>query len=665
MEKINKKVFYFILLIFLNYVLIPAWLLIRDTKFRILYFIILILFLPFSAVFLRYLLNKTQIKTFEKPEKNFKLKFLLVSLFAFLSQIFLIFQPITFTDEIAYVSEGMYSFTILNNLSHSLFGFSIIVLSYLVLALLLLLFIIFRKINFKKYFEKKNFILYTLITFIVISVIIFILINSYLEVFLSKAFTSKSLDYKLSWLVAGIQIIYYTLPTLFLNLSEFSFRITSLLIFIAAGYFFIKLLQLLNIRRNIFYTLLIFFFIPSFSYFANLAFGTTELIFFTVSISYFLVRYEQHKDQNSLFYFILLSVLMVFFDKKANAFILGLLIFYILKLIIINKFRIREFLQQNKIILYSLLFISILTIPQNLIRSEQFYQTSLNELNPYLDNQESKFLNLSNWLSLFQSTRVLSNLPNQITIPMLILSIFSLFIVIPQILIRKNHQLLLLISIFLGYYIFFTSLIYNGSPRYTVPMLFIFPIFYIYFIKIIILKKPNLANFLNIFTLILSVFVIVFTLFLAYHNYQDRYLPADQLFSYIKQELPNEKFLKTMTPSSYNFYIIKNNLNFNNFDPTIWEKAENQTFDNLYDYMSENNITYFILLLPNYSYDSYYPRKYTTWLDLSNYKDLTSFPILNHSLVNDLYNEKSSKFKKIKEFAFGKNVMFIIKRIDS
>ncbi|MEK6952143.1 MAG: hypothetical protein AABX29_03940, partial [Nanoarchaeota archaeon] len=197
------------------------------------------------------------------------------------------------------------------------------------------------------------------------------------------------------------------------------------------------------------------------------------------------------------------------------------------------------------------------------------------------------------------------------------------------------------------------------------PMLFIFPVFYIYSIKKISIKKPNLNRLLNGFTIILTLFMIIFTLFLAYHNYQDRYLPVDQLFSYIKQELPNEKFLKTMTPSSYNFYIIKNKLNFNNFDPTIWEKAENQTFDNLYDYMLRNNITYIILPLPNPSYDSFYQRGYTTWLDLSNYKDLTAFPILNHSLVNDLYDDKSSKFKKFKEFTFGKNVMFIVKRIDS
>ena len=664
MDSINKKTFCFTLLIFLNYILIPSWLLIKDIKFRILYFAGLILLLIFSALFLKYLLKKTEIKTFEKTEKTFKLKFLIISLFVFLSQILLIFQPITFTDEIAYVSEGMYPFTILNNISNTFLGFSIVILSYILLIILFLIFLMSKKIDFKKYLEKKKFIFFTLVTLTAASIIIFILINSYLEIFISKAFTSKYLDSKLSWLTGGVRIIYYALPTLFLNLNEFSFRITSILMYIASGYFFIKLLQLLRIRRSIFYALLIFFFIPAFSYFANLALGTAELIFFVVSISYFLIRYEEHKDQNSLFCFILLSVLMIFFDKKANAFIFGLLIYYGLKLVIINRFNIKEFLRQNKIILYSLLFIIILTMPQNLIRSEQFYQTSLNELNPYI-NQENTFLNLGNWLSPFQSTRILFNLSNQITIPLLILSIFSALIVLYSVLVRKNYQLLLLISIFLGYYIFFTSLIYNGSPRYTVPMLFIFPLFYIYSIKKISITKPNLNRLLNGFTLILTIFMIIFTLFLAYHNYQDRYLPVDQLFSYIKQELPKEKFLKTMAPSSYNFYIIKNKLDFNNFDPTIWEKAENQTFDNLYGYMLRNNITYVILPLPNPSYDSFYQRGYTTWLDLSNYKDLTAFQILNHSLVNDIYNDESNKFKKIKEFTLGKNVMFIVKRIDS
>lgn len=659
MTSLNKKVVYFTLLLFLNYILIPSYLLIKNTAIRTISFFTLFLLIVLSTFFLKKLLTSVQYQQSQETT-DFNLKFILLAVFVILSQLFLLFQPITFTDEIAYISKGMYPYVILNNLSNSVFHIPIIILSYLFLLILVILFLIFRKINFSEYYNKKHFLLTSIIILSLLSIIIFLITNTFFESFLSKIFTSKSLEDKLSWLTNSVQIIYYLFPYLFFGLNEFSSRILSLISYIASGYFLIKILKLLNIRRYLYPTLLLFFFLPAIFYYGNLTFATTEIILFVISVSYFFLKFEASKDQNSLFYFILLFTLMLFYDKKTNALFLGLFIFFILKFLLINKFNIKQFLEQNKTILLSLIFIILVTIPQNLIKSFSFYQTSLNELNPYLTNTSS-FLNLNNWLSLFQSTRVLLNLPSQLSWVFLILLIPLLLIILHQAFIKKNTNLLYFISIFLGYYIFFTSLIYNGSPRYTIPILFIFPVFYIYSIKFLSLNKPDLKKYFSFVTSLLTLFMVLFTLFLAYHNYQDRYLPIDKAFSYIKQELPNEKFLKTMAPSSYNFYIIKNNLNFNNFDPTIWEKEENQTINNLYGYMNSHNITYIILPLPNYSYDSFYPRKYTTWLDLSNYKDLTAYPILNHSLVDNIYNDKSEKFEKIKEFKLGKNIIFIAK----
>jgi len=657
MVSLNKKLFCFTVLLSLNYLFIPSWLIIRNTVIRTVYFIGLLLLIIFSSFILGRLLKTKEVKP-EQKITRFTLYFLIAAIFVAISQFFLLFQPITFTDEIAYISKGMYPFTVLNQLSNIFLHIPIILVSYLLLILLIMLFFLFKKFLVNKYYFKKKFLL---ISLSIISLILFVILSWYSDSFLSSFFTSKSLIDKLSWLTNGVQLIYYAIPFFFFGLNEFSSRISSLFFYIFSGYFFLKILLLLNLKKHSFYILLLFFFLPEIFYYGNLTFATAEIIFFIITASYFFLKHEKNQDQDSLFYFILLSTLMLFYDKKTNAFFLGILIFFIFKLLLIHKLNIKQFIEQNKTLILSMLFVIFVTLPGNLLKASFFYQTSLNPLNPYL-TQTTSFLNLANWLSLFQSTRIFSNLSNQLNWLFLTVLIPVFIVILYYSFIKKDTDVLYFISIFLGYYIFFTSLVYNGLPRYTVPILFIFPIFYLYSIKKISINRPFLKKTLIIFTILLALFIMLSTLFLAYHNYQDRYLPVNQLFSYIKQELPNEKFLKTMAPSSYNFYIIKNNLNFNNFDPTIWEKAENQTFDNLYEYMHKNNISYFILPLPENSYDSFYQREYTTWLDLSNYKDLTGYPILNHSLVQDLYNDKSPKFKKVKEFNLGKNIIFIINR---
>ena len=227
--------------------------------------------------------------------------------------------------------------------------------------------------------------------------------------------------------------------------------------------------------------------------------------------------------------------------------------------------------------------------------------------------------------------------------------------------IKKEKMNIYFVSFYLGMYLFLTSLFFIGVPRYITIASFIFAIVTAQAIVFAQLR----IKFIKIIGVVFCVFMASSTLYMAYHNIQDRYLPMNELFRYIKNNLPNEKFMKTMAPSPYNFYILKYNLNFNNFDPTVWENSENQTVENLYEYMKNKNISYAFFPMPTPSYvEFFYKSDPSTWLDLWQMQDLKIVPVVNHKVVEDIYYNKTGLFLKTAEFKYGKNTIFITKRVD-
>jgi hypothetical protein len=271
----------------------------------------------------------------------------------------------------------------------------------------------------------------------------------------------------------------------------------------------------------------------------------------------------------------------------------------------------------------------------------------------------SSLLTLQNFIIPSQAVRFAAITPYIISISGTILLIVSLVYAICLIA-KKDRLNISLMLFYASFYIFFTSQRFVGLPRYFAPLSFVFAIIiarFIFFAE----TRTSIAKILAVlFTIVL----VLNTLCLAYYHVNDRYLPADELFSYIKENLPADaKFMKTMAPSPYNFYILKNGLNFNNFDPAVWADSKNQTLENLYVYMKERNITYVFFPMPAPSYDLYFYKPNTaTWLDLWQIEDFKIIELVNHKIVEDMYNSKTTLFTKIAEFRRGRNIIFLAKR---
>jgi hypothetical protein len=184
---------------------------------------------------------------------------------------------------------------------------------------------------------------------------------------------------------------------------------------------------------------------------------------------------------------------------------------------------------------------------------------------------------------------------------------------------------------------------------------------------LVFLEEKNIL--FKILTILFSFFLVATTIYSAYSIINVGYHPLNPAFDYIKKNLPNERFIKSMAPGPYNFYILKYNLNINNFDPTIWQDSKNQTVENLYRYMEKNNLSYVIFPLPSTAYGYYFYKPMNevykpiscTWADLCYIEDLSVKELISHKLIMDIYDSKTELFTKIIEFKYGDNVLFIAK----
>lgn len=644
----NSQIF-LIYLIFSASILIfyPFWIAIQNQAHRLIFFILLLDLFVLSNYLV---LNKLEIKEYKSPNKKnyfintikkYKELFFILIL-ALIAQIPLLLKPITsYTDEISYISSGMYLEKAINYIAQ---GYSAI----LVILAILALYIIFRnKEAITNLIRKRFFIFFLLLC--LIGLAYFFVANHFFSSY-AGLYAQQSLAQKAMRLLAGLKSIIFALPLALFGYQEFAARLPSLISYLLTAAFSYKLVfELAKNKRFAIYSALIILFLPGFFYFGNLAYEASILAFTLTSSIYFLLKYQKEKSTTFLFYSFMIATAAVLIEKK------GIFIWPILFLIILaGHITKKSLLNRENLKSYSILFfISALIFLPYFILNYLSFSEGIEEV-----HKSSLFL----FSNLIIPSKLLINsllTPYITNIIGAILFFFGLIYSIYLIKTKKSQLNLALVTSYLVFYILTAAYRFSGRPRFIIPVIFVFAILIAQFL-VYLEDKSRLRKIL---TIIFLIFLISNTLYLAYNQADKRYLPMNELFSHIKDSTnPEDKFIKSLPPSSYNFYIFKYNLNFNNFDPTIWEKSENQTADNLFIYMKKTNLTYAFFPLPTPTYDIFfYKPNPASWLDLWDPSYKEPIIVINHELVYDLYEDRYPLFMKKAEFHNGINTLFIVK----
>ncbi len=424
----------------------------------------------------------------------------------------------------------------------------------------------------------------------------FFLINKIAVAYHALKFGTPVLDH-LNWLTyyGPVGAVLYGLEFSIFGYSEFGMRIIQPLFIIGAALYLYQLLALRFENKVACAASILFMFSPIIFYFASLSYLEAGQLFFIVAASYYFVRSRIHSslpDILTSFFFVAAG----FMYKQPVLFLLAVFAVYLIAEGLLQmKLKLLKIIKERISYVYGVLFALVGIGPLLLI-------------NIFFDVRHTGDLSVwGQWLSLEAWGVYLSLIPRQTNFVIFILFIAG-FIWAIRIIFKKNEEkqltLYLLVWFVVWYLIHMSYIILVYGPiRIMVP--FIPAVIGLSMIVFHAYKKH--AKIKSLLLLFLVVFTITSTLTLAYNDYQKRYVPIDEMFGYIAEEIPEyETILATTAPHPYEFYISKYNIK-NKFDYTSWEDYEKQTPENLYGYMKDENISYALFISSRQNYHDFYP----------------------------------------------------------
>ncbi|MBI5391921.1 glycosyltransferase family 39 protein [Candidatus Woesearchaeota archaeon] len=651
---------------FFLFLLFPIWATIPLMPYRLFFFLFCLILFGVGFYFLLRIVRFEFDPRFSVKEPfQYRKILLFFLLLAFLLQLPALFFPITaYTDEISFIAYGIYSYEFVHHATGHFFPYLLWGLRIFVALLVVFLFA-FRK-NLHSFTEKvfsfftPRRLVFSALALLLFLFVYFFAISSSLYGFAENFYAYKNVAEKVYRLSGGLLALLSSLQVFLFGHQEAGVRFLSFLFYLLSPYYFYKLVALLRNEKEALFAGLLMLFAPGFFYAGHLAYnGTTELVFIAVISTYCFARYKLQEQNSYLYLFFFWLAAGFLYERKAFLFFLSFLFYLAVDFLFFTEKKLSLFLQKYKPYLFGIVLYLISVAPYVLLRLLGIFNIGIVKANDY------QFL-FSNLFS--------SQLLDYALVAHYLVSVPALIVLLPSIvyalwltIARKSWFNLYLLSFLLVHYVFFTIMNFVSIPRLLMPLLLAFSFWIAQFLGFFKTLLPALRKLLYLSFSLLVVYLILLNSFFTYSSWEERYLPMNEMFSFISTSLPpHTKILKTLPPSPYNFYIAKYGLSFEDFDPTTWkEPASSQTIQNLHTYAVEHNISYVLFPLPQPSYDSYFSFKpnqgNATWLDTLSVKKNGVVPQVNHDVVLKLYAMETGPFSKAAEFHLGKNVLFLSK----
>lgn len=536
----------------------------------------------------------------------------------------LTFPLATLEDEGSYIGRGILVLEVIHS-------FPIWIVSTAVLLGLVLCFL-----AYKIYKKNENWGI-AFLTFL--SVIYYLIISYYGTNFQIAKFGTIDL-YNIVWMVryGSLSAAIYTIQLLIFGYREWAMRLVPLFFAVMTSVYMYKLVLLYKNENWALFSSIALFFMPGFFYYVNITQLTTGIAFFCISSIYYLIKYKETKKRENL---VLMSLFLILGVQYKETVFLAYIVICLYLIFLYLKKRDLNFKLVGKYIILGL-------IPTIIwIYTEIKFGSSTS-----LANQRFTSLGLE---TMQQVLRYLFAIPSEATWPIFILFLLSLPFTIYYIIKKKDELSFIFLFYFLGIYSFITIDSFNNYStvyRYgadLLPAIAYFSFFPINFIKIKNIKK--------IILYLLIIFLIITSTYLTYNNWENRYVPMDGTFLYIKNNIPESaRILRPMAPNPYKFYIEKYKLK-QYFKHEIWVPPEEQNISNLYEFMINENYTYFMFPRPSLSYHSYWPNNYS-WTHTTR---MQIEPVLNDKLLFELIKNKNNYFEMIYKEEIGPNGLYLLR----
>lgn len=640
---LNREYFlaFFIVWVFF-YLLFPTWLLPVSAANRVLIYIALwAFFLVNGRLFFKWNMSYAKERLF-KIDKSSIFSFIrenkiLAAVLLFFSalQVYPMFMPIrTRGDEAYHADNGLEILRMINIKIGKLLPIDFHWVFKLAVVLLIGIFILIRRNKTKSgiaSFIKKN-------KFLFIAVLVIFFLISFIIALNLPHFPRLHRFPPVSKLIHSFTYLLF-FPT------EFVVRLPQLIFTVLAAVFLFKTVSLFREKKEAIFAALTFLCLPTVIYFANDGELEAGVVFFVILVSFFFMRHLKtgaHKD----------FMLTIFFLGLGFLYKRPLLI--MIPLICIFLF-FRGFIEANK------------NFKERFFYYLKFTWIGLVPIIPWL--VITRFLpgryytfSMKNWHDPNIALLYLKDLPKSTGLFLAVIFIISLIYCLGW---KRDWLSKYYITLFLLIYVLITSdyELYRFQhiefrfAYYFGPSIAIFASAIIFACFRNIKKRPIRVTVIVFFFSLLFLhssamppqYTGINHRYVTFHKIKSRYVPYHKALFYIGKNFPPEtRFHVAFGTNPVNFYAYKYDaLNQRyklnpeeNFDKTTWKYPEDQHIHNLYSYLIQNKIDYF--MHPSSEWVEWY---------------------LSESLIEDLRNESKSgdKFKMIRQFEFGGNYVYLFK----
>ncbi len=573
----------------------PIWLAFPEFSTRIILFVGLLAVVSVAGYFLyRWTLTFPE-KKFSLFKEHWKL-LLWLSIVYFIVQLpFLVQDLPPLSDESFHISRGIWLMEPAVIFFQHHLGIDFFWVFRIAAIILLGILWLTRKniVRFSSSFSKKSLYLLP-----VLLLGYFFLVNKAAVLYHALKFGTPVLDH-LNWLTyyGPVSALLYGLEFSFSGYSELGMRVLQPFFTVGAAFYFYQLLALRLHKQVAFAASVLFLFSPLIFYFASLSYLEAGQLFFLAAASHYFVRSRLHSslpDMLTSFFFIAAG----FMYKQPVLFLLPIFAAYLLlEYFLQGEWNIVKIFKERIAYVYGALF-ALVGIGPLLV------------INIFFDVRHTGDLSIwSQWLSFKAWSVYLGLIPRQTNFILFFLFLLGLIFALFY-LFQRNAQerplLLYLLLWFAGWYLIHMSyIILMYKPvRIMVPYipavigLSIFPL------HLLLQFRKRIGK---IILVALVAFTLTFTLALAYNHYEQRYVPMNEMFAYIQEYIPKEEtILATTSPHPYDFYRGKYQLE-HTFDYTAWKPYDEQTPENLYEYMGSQHISYALFIAPRPNFYDFYP----------------------------------------------------------
>ncbi|HLD05086.1 MAG TPA: glycosyltransferase family 39 protein [Candidatus Nanoarchaeia archaeon] len=653
-QKASLLSFLLFIVLFLNYLLYPVWLVFEGVKMRILYFLILAAVIIVSVFLFRKLSFKSM-GGLGKSVGSFKVWAILFGVL-FLSQAILLTKPLTYPgDEDYHIGRAAYLYKPIENGMKGIFG-SLYPAWGALLFLAVVAGLLALKHSYKLDVQKIGELVHAhfwkiIISSFVLASFFFGTVNYLLDRILALQHPGSSYVPNFWILIryTPMPAYLFTGSLLFFGYKLFFIRLSLLVLVSLTAFFLFKTIQFISGRRDAaWFGGLAYLFLPNVFYYSGIAFIDPALDLFMMASAYFFLRYLKERKQMYVPY-ILLFMVTGFFFKDFIVVLYGLFLVF-LGLSHLFKYKkgkmgkkwILNFFVEHKFFLLNFIIFLLAVLPWIFTaKSEGVY---------YYD------LHVSNIFSSF-TVKMFWHM-----IPEFTVLFFFLFVAGLLYFLFKGKQVhRFIIFWFIGFFCFhamhiiWNKDIHRYSLHYTLPALILGVLFLYEWVSH---KKYTCLKALP---WVLVIFLVGSTLFAAHRNADDRYVPFDGAYQMLaeRMENPDKAILVGMRSVTY---MAKYGLNWDNvlfFDFSNESKpVESQSVDRLYNISLSENITYILTSDDHPAYGlRLFEKESFIWGNEPLY--------LNEAFIHDLVHVKDPRFCLLGITSHGVNQVYLFRIVRS